>query len=82
MNIQEKLKFLADDYGYSMLWDKPDNKLVRFEKGIFWVDVWYTTMTVAVHKETKGRWKRDVKYIKGVTMDSLSNIFDETETYI
>lgn len=72
MTYQEKIKFLSDDYGYSMILEKPENKLMRFQRGDWWIDVWHSTMTVGIYFRARNK-----KYIRNVSLDELKYIFTD-----
>ena len=70
-------RVLAAQCDWRELWHKPEEKRVRFKKGInTYVDVWYTRMTVGtiITHPTKGRGQLFRKHVsKGLLEDIFKN---------
>ena len=73
--MNDTIKFLADDYGWRMLFEKPANKLLRFEKDNIWIDYWWTSGTIGIYRNTKA-----IKYLKNG--ESLEDVFKDYNQYV
>lgn len=67
---------LAKKFSFSTVFQKPDNKLLRFKRDDVMVDVWYSTMTVGFYHNGTAR------YVKNVDYNDLPEVFSNPELYV
>jgi len=71
MTRELEVKKLAEQLGYQILFEKPENKLIRFRRNDKKIDVWFSTMTIGIYHEGK-----EAVYKRDQTFDNLVDIFD------
>jgi len=76
---KEELKCIAFDVGWELVFEKENNKLLRFKKGDdinVVIDIWWSTGTVAIQERTPKGY-RAYKYIKNCGTKDFENILNE-----
>ncbi len=63
---QEQIESIAKEFGYTLVFRKPENCLLRFERDGLRIDVWWTTLTVGVMEPGKEAW-----YHRRLSWDNL-----------
>jgi hypothetical protein len=74
----DQIKCLADDNGWEVTMERPENRLVRVCKGKDkCMDIWYSTGTVGIHKGRTTRTRSgfiDSRYRKGLELEEITNL--------
>ena len=65
-----RIRNLAKEMGWSELFEREHEAFIRFKRDELVVDIWYTTMSTAVYKETENRGIQP-SYSKIYTHDDL-----------
>lgn len=78
---RDLLLCIAHDEGWELVMDKPENRLLRFERGDFRIDIWTSTCTIGLQK-CRGKMRGDFTYFKSVHPDKVPSFFESPEKKI
>lgn len=83
-SIQNRIKDLAKDFGYELVFEKPANCLIRIQRDGVRIDVWYSKMTVGIQQLNHEGYfaKFDWEYLRDVSEETFVDILDKPKDFI